>query len=116
MDRNYGELESMQKTEAAEYWKERCLLNHGSVFTDEHLWTQACVAALDQYFVNNLDFGEGDFFAKLESQLEPTEANVKRLAAEMVWVMLLFPTNIGPESKRNSIARIWSWSGSQLEL
>ena len=28
--------------DAAEQWKQRCLLDGGSMFTDERLWTREC--------------------------------------------------------------------------
>ncbi len=34
--------------------------------------------------------------------------------AEITWFMLLCPSNIGIESKRESIETIWSWSGHRF--
>jgi hypothetical protein len=46
----------------------------------------------------------------LEIQLEPAAASVKKLAAEMLWVMFLCSSNIKPETKRDGIRKIWQWS------
>jgi 5-methylcytosine-specific restriction enzyme B len=114
MARFCGEKETESKFKAAQIWKKKCLLALNSVFSDAAIWTKDNIEALNEYFVNNLDYGEGDFFEKLEAQIEPTNPYVKKLAAEMMWFMLLCPSNIGPEKKRESVSRIWSWSGDSL--
>ena len=45
--------------EAAEQWKNDCLLGGGSVFSDKSLWTRPNFEALNRFYVNNLDEGEG---------------------------------------------------------
>lgn len=115
MARFCAEKETATKFKAAEYWKQRCLLSSGSVFSQNSVWTVEHLQALNQYFVNNLDEGEGDFFAKLETQIASTAPEVKQLAAEMMWVMLLCPSNIGADKKRESVSRIWQWSGSPFQ-
>ena len=116
MARYCGEKETSSKFSAAEQWKTQCLLSGKSVFSDRPLWIAKNVADLDKYFVNNLDEGEGDFFEKLETQLSSTEPDVKMLAAEMMWFMLLCPSNIGPDKKRESVSRIWSFSSEVLDM
>ena len=96
---------------AAQHWKNVGLLSDGSVFTLDTVWTLPSLKALDQYFVSRPDEGEGSFYEKLEVQLEPTEPEVKQLAAEMLWFMLLCPSNIGASKKREDIQRVWEWSG-----
>jgi len=78
----------------AEQWKQKCLLDGGSIFTDQSIWTPENVAHLETYFVNNLDYGEGNFLTKLESQLTEAPAAAKLLCAEMMWVMLLCLSNM----------------------
>ncbi len=94
MARFCAEKETTCKFNAAQQWRQICLIEGGPVFSDNSLWTLENLKGLDQYFVNNLDYGEGDFFEKLEAQIEPTESAVKQLAAEMMWLMLLCPSNI----------------------
>ncbi|SCY65703.1 EVE domain-containing protein [Desulfoluna spongiiphila] len=100
--------------DAAEHWRRACIENDGAVFIDDTLWSLEHFRALDQYFIQNLDMGDGSFYEKLESQLEPTVPEVKKLAAEMFWVMFLCPSNITPEKKREGIGMIWGWSGTGL--
>ena len=75
--------------DAAEQWKQRCLLDGGSVFTDERLWTQEYFRQLHTHFVERPDKGTGSFEEKLRRQLEPAPPEAKRLWAEMTWLFLL---------------------------
>ena len=38
----------------------------------------------------------------------------KQLAAEILWFLLLFPSNIGGAKKRQNVLEVWSWSGESL--
>ncbi len=92
---------------AAERWKNNCLLDDRSVFTEQALWTPENIDLLDKYFVQNPLEGKDTFVSKLRLQLEPAVPAVKRLAAEMVWAMLLFPSNIRGYKKRETVLEIW---------
>lgn len=100
---------------AAKQWKEKCLLQNGSVFSKKSLWESQYLESLEAHFINKPDEGEGDFFEKLESQLESTPPEVKQLAAEMFWVMSLCPSNVGKSKKLESISKIWLWGGESLD-
>ncbi len=97
---------------AAAHWRDRCLSNNGSVFTDNQLWSSENIESLVKYYVENLDEGEGTFFEKLEKQLAPAPKAAKQLAAEMLWVMYLFPVPLSmrPNTKLEHIRRVWEWS------
>ncbi|MYA63039.1 MAG: AAA domain-containing protein [Gemmatimonadetes bacterium] len=101
---------------AARRWRDRCLLDEGSVLTEKSLWTADNVGYLVRDYVENLDYGEGGFFQKLEGQLAGTSASAKQLAAEMFWVMYLFCTrgSMQPGTKRRQIRQVWEWSGEPL--
>lgn len=100
---------------AASEWLKRCLLNDGSMFADgAQLWTQPLLEELDRHFVQNLDTGEGLFFSKLETQLDKSSAESKKLMAEVLWILMLFQSNITARTKRENIRRVWSWSGAPL--
>jgi 5-methylcytosine-specific restriction enzyme B len=64
--------------------------------------------------LNAPDSGGDDFTTKLERQLADTGTSAQQLMAEMMWALLLFPSNIGAEVKRGHVQRIWSWSGAAL--
>lgn len=58
---------------AAGQWKQRCLLDGGSLFTDERLWTPENCEQLRVHYVETVEkaAGEsGDFYEKLKRQLE----------------------------------------------
>jgi 5-methylcytosine-specific restriction protein B len=99
---------------AAADWKERCLLADGSMLSDMPIWTAEHASELLKYFVENLDTGEGSFEEKLRTQIDPASEGAKQLAAEMLWLMMLFPTNIGADAKRRLVSTVWSWSGAPL--
>ena len=99
---------------AADQWKTKALAAGGSVFSNDSMWSSKNIQALKHYFVDQPDEGEGSFMDKLERQLQSAGTGAQKLAAEMTWVMLLCPSSIGAESKRDSICRIWSWSGEDL--
>lgn len=101
---------------AAEGWKTKCLIGNGSVFDFGEIWTKKNVAQLMEHYVNNLDFGDGNFLKKLESQLESASDEAKILCAEMLWVMLLGLVNIGPASKRETISEILTWANKEVEI
>jgi hypothetical protein len=102
--------------EAVERWKANCLLGQGSVFSPDRIWTPEHVAALNRYFVQNLDEGEGDFFQKLKGQLAPAPPGAKKLAAEMLWFMYLIISGsaMSGDTKRTQIKQVWEWSGDAL--
>lgn len=101
--------------ESAAVWKERCLLDDGSMFTpDNPLWTLPNLDELNEHYVENPKLGKEQFLDKLEEQLEGASPGAIRLMAEMIWVLMLFPNNFRPETKRRKIRRVWEWSGSPL--
>ncbi|MDE2805516.1 MAG: AAA family ATPase [Gemmatimonadota bacterium] len=101
---------------AARLWRDRCLLDGGSVFTEKSLWTSDNVDYLVRDYAENLDYGEGGFFQKLKNQLAGSPASAKQLAAEMFWVMYLFCTraSMQPGTKRRQIRQVWEWSRDPL--
>jgi MoxR-like ATPase len=100
---------------AAKHWKERCLLGSGSVFSESQLWTANDVDLVNKYFVQNPLEGKQTFLQKLEQQLTPADATVKQLTAEMIWALLLFPSNITGNRKRKNVLEVWSWSGLTID-
>ena len=100
--------------EMAAEWRDRCLLADGSMFTDEQLWTAAHLDELEQFFIGQPDLGDRKFDEKLKDQLNPASAPAKRLAAEMLWVLLLFPNNLRRETKIELVQKVWGWSGTSI--
>ncbi|MCY3868489.1 MAG: AAA family ATPase [Gemmatimonadetes bacterium] len=102
--------------DAAEKWKQQCLLDGGSLFSEESLWTRENFDQLRIHFVDNPDEGSRSFYEKLAQQLTPAPPEVKRLWAEMTWVLFLIVYRgvLKPETKRDQIRQVWEWSGSVL--
>jgi len=108
--------ESHPVLRAASHWRERCLLGNKSVFTDKDLWTEENIDFLVKCYVHDPDTSSRPFLVKLEEQLETTPKNVKQLAAEMLWVMYLFPDSgtMKSKTKLEQIRQVWEWSGENL--
>lgn len=111
MSRYHPQWDLQPIFDAAEHWKTAALTGGQSVLATGPVWTKENVAALNEYFVENLDYGEGNFMSKLQAQLENAPVGAKQLAAEMLWLMLLCPSNIGADNKRDTVLTIWDWSG-----
>ncbi|MFC1577651.1 AAA family ATPase [Thermodesulfobacteriota bacterium] len=114
MSRYCGEKKSKSMLEAGEHWRQNGILSDGSVFGEKSLWKLEHLLSLDKYFINQLDEGEGNFFEKLSTQLSQTAPEVKQLAAELLWVMFLCPSNFGVAKKIEGIQTIWDWSEQQF--
>jgi 5-methylcytosine-specific restriction enzyme B len=101
--------------EAARSWIERCLVGDGSLLsTDGTHWTSNNADSLKTAFVDRPDDGDDDFMTKLKRQMSDAGSHAQLLMAEMMWALLLFPSNIGPKVKRAHVQDIWSWSGATL--
>lgn len=99
---------------AAHHWIERCLLESGSLLADHSLWTPPLLEELRSAFVDHPDAGDDDFMTKLRGQMQAASPAGRQLMAEMMWVLLLFPSNIGAEKKRQHVQEVWSWSEETL--
>ncbi len=99
---------------AAQEWVRNCLIADNSVFSSGPLWTPENVAEVRSAFVDNPDEGKDDFTTKLKGQMAPASPSAKRLMAEMVWAILLFPSNIKVSTKRRQVGEMWSMSGEAL--
>lgn len=99
----------------ADVWRDDCLLGNGALLDRGPIWTRENVGQLVRYFVENLDEGDSSFFEKLELQLEPASPEARCLAAEMLYMLLLCPSNIGPEKKRENVLNVWSWSQRPID-
>ncbi|MEE4383502.1 MAG: AAA family ATPase [Pseudomonadales bacterium] len=114
MSRYIGSNDSTYILPAAREWVDRCIVDDGSILSEERLWTLENFRELERHYVQSPDQGSGTLNEKLEAQLATAPAPATRLMAEVVWAVLLFPSNIGIERKRTDIRKVWSWSGSEL--
>ena len=100
---------------AAEEFRDRCLLADRSLlFGDAPVWTAANLDRLRQQFVEGMDESKSSFAEKLREQLKDEEQAVKRLAAEVVAVYFLFPSNVTAYRKRQLVGELLGWGGDAL--
>jgi 5-methylcytosine-specific restriction enzyme B len=99
---------------AAEQWIRTCLIEDRSLFVPSHRWTAPLVEEVYRAFVEHPDYGQADFMTKLKGQMKSSSSQAQQLMAEMLWALLLFPSNMKPKTKRQQIRDIWEMSGHQL--
>lgn len=114
MSRYCGPMNVDATLSAADKWYNTSLIKGRSIFGFGDIWNIESLEGLMTYFVENLDYGEGNFLQKLEKQLEPATQNTKLLCAEIMWLMLLAPDNISSGKKRENIETILLWAGQSL--
>ena len=93
--------------EATARWAEDCWVNDGSAFSADALWTPALIEEVQRAFVDHPDDSTDDFMTKLKGQMRTASAGAQRLMAEMLFALLLFPSNqhaqTGPTAQPDSL-------------
>ncbi len=96
-------------------WRDRCLKNDLSLFGNDKLWTSDGLAEVDQCFNGRPDASADGFYVKLKRQFSDASPSCCKLLAEILWILYLFPINMGPAAKREPIRDVWSWSHEVLD-
>jgi hypothetical protein len=79
------------------------------------LWTIENIERLRSAFTDSPRLGPDAFLEKFSQQLSGRGPDVIQLAAEMLWVLFLFPRKlILPARKREIIIAVWNWSDTPL--
>jgi hypothetical protein len=99
--------------DAASEWINRCLIGDGSIFAED-LWKLSVAREVQQAFDDHPDLGDDDFMTKLRGQMKSAPPSAQRLMAEMLWALLLFPSNMKARTKRQQVRDVWSLSREQL--
>ena len=99
---------------AADQWIRTCLIEDRSMFSAEPRWTVSLVAELIGAFVEHPDYGDEDFMTKLNGQMKGASPPAQQLMAEMLWALLLFPSNMKARNKRIQVREIWALSGQHI--
>lgn len=111
----YCDLPIAPILEAVEKWKQRCAIKQRSLLGEDIIWTTENLDALRENFIEKPDNSGANFMAKLEGQLAGTLPAVSQLAAELAWLLYLFPyRSMGPKVKLDNLNRIWKISGNTL--
>lgn len=99
----------------AEEFRDACLLRDGSLlFPDESVWNLPALEHLHKVFVATPDESDRNFLTKFKEQVEPAGPAVIRLAAEVLCVYFLFPSNVGGPRKREVVNDILGWAHESL--
>src|SRR5262245_5882828 len=101
--------------EAAEQWINRCLIGDGSIFSAESLWKTPLIDEIHRAVVEHPDEGPDDFATKLQRQLANCSPSAQQLLSEMLWALLLFPSNTHARTKRQQVCDTWAFSQSKLD-
>ncbi|MNZ20277.1 5-methylcytosine-specific restriction enzyme B [compost metagenome] len=99
---------------AFDQWKQRCLLGGQALFAVGPRWTAELLDELRQRFVESPDESSAVFLEKLKGQMAEASPEAVQLMAEVLWVVMLFQSNVTPGKKRENIEQVWSWSGSDF--
>jgi hypothetical protein len=114
MARKFTKRDSAPILAAAEKWMKTCLIDDGSLFLPDPRWTAPLVDEIFHAFVEHPDFGGDDFMTKLKGQMKNASVPAQQLMAEMLWSLLLFPSNMKARTKRQQIRAIWALTGQPL--
>src|SRR4051812_10054631 len=106
MSRFCGERNVTPILNAGRTWRDKSLLGSSSIFSGEQLWTLAILEELSARFIDAPDETDRTFTQKLRDQLKDSSSSAKQLAAELMWLMSLCPSNIGAEKKREIVQEI----------
>ncbi|EOW9030147.1 restriction endonuclease, partial [Cronobacter malonaticus] len=69
MSRYTGKEQADQILEAASEWRQLCLINGGSLFSNKNLWDSQHLAEIERDVVNSQLELEGNFMHRLKEQL-----------------------------------------------
>ena len=98
-----------QVFDAADKFKQRCLLDQESLFLDgQTLWTPGHFKSLIEKYVDRPDTGDRGFYEKLADQLATCAPLDVALMAEVFWIVQLGPTNLRAPTKIKTVERIWN--------
>ncbi|MBM1298053.1 AAA family ATPase [Serratia nematodiphila] len=114
MSRYTGKEQADQILEAASEWRQRCLINGGSLFSNKNLWGSQHLAEIERDVVNSQLELEGNFMHRLKEQLAGVSPEAKQLTAEMLWLLFLCASNISVRTKREQISTIWGLANEPL--
>lgn len=105
--------------EAANVWKETCLINDGTIlFDNEAVWTIENLQLLKMRFTDNPQYDkDSSFDKKFELQLKGAPEAIYKLAMEVMYVYYLFPSykSFRYKTKLSKINEIATWAGITYE-
>lgn len=111
----YSEHETSRIYEAAKVFRNNCLLRDGSLlFEQARLWRPELLERIHTAVVAAPDEGDRSFIDKFRDQIKSAGPEVIQLAAELLAVYFLFPSNVGGFRKRQVVNEVLDWSDNSL--
>lgn len=111
----YSEHETSRIYEAAKVFRNNCLLRDGSLlFEQARLWRPELLERIHTAVVAAPDEGDRSFIDKFRDQIKSAGPEVIQLAAELLAVYFLFPSNVGGFRKRQVVNEVLDWSRNSL--
>jgi len=111
----YSEHYTDKIYQAAEAFRTNCLLRDGSLlFENASVWRPEVLDRIHNAFVATPDEGDRSFVVKFKDQIGQAGQEVIRLAAEILCVYFLFPSNVGGARKRQVVREVLGWAGDSL--
>jgi 5-methylcytosine-specific restriction protein B len=111
----YTENDTNKIYQAADAFRDNCLLHDGSLlFDDASVWHPDVLKRIHKAFVATPDEGDRTFIDKFKDQVGKAGQDVSRLAAEILSVYFLFPSSVGGVRKRQVVNEVLSWGGDTL--
>lgn len=103
--------------EAADRWKQECLLAQRSLFEPQRLvWRPEVFDELLVHFVASPSNSNTTFVSKMALHLAPASDDAKLLALDLAWVLYLFPSgSIGAAKKLSNLQEIAAFGQRQLD-
>jgi 5-methylcytosine-specific restriction protein B len=99
----------------ADAFRANCLLRDGSLlFEGSTVWRPEVLDQIHKAFVATPDEGNRSFIVKFKDQVGQAGPEVVRLAAEILCVYFLFPSNVGGARKREVVNEVLGWAGDTL--
>lgn len=111
----HTEYETKEIFKTAEAFRDNCLLRDGSLLFDGNaVWSANVLGRLHKAFVETPDEGDRSFSVKFKDQIGQAGPDVIRLAAEILCVYFLFPSNVSGARKREVVNEVLGWAGDEL--
>ena len=96
-------------------WQCKCLLGGKSLlWPDDQVWTKEVLESFKTCFTEQPDESADSFEEKFKRQLAPEGSLVTKLAAELILIYFLFPSQVSGKRKRELIEKIVSWKALEI--
>ena len=104
---------------AAQKWVDSALRSDDSLFTPgTPIWTSKWLGELRERFLDRPDAGRGNFYEKLQVQLEDSPSNVYQLMGEVLYFhsLILWHETMKGNTKADRINRVLGWSTQPVTI